>query len=90
MTSGAPQGSILGPLFFLIFINDLPEMCRNLWPLLFADDAKFVNIGLLQRVAQTDLNDVIEWSIVNKLPFKLSKCLHMAIMKSSATLHFDN
>ena len=90
VTSGVPQGSILGPLLFLIFINDLPEMCRNLWPLLFADDAKFVNIGLPQRVAQTDLNDVIEWSIVNKLPFNLTKCLHMAIMKSSATLHFDN
>ena len=43
-----------------------------------------LNIGLLQRVAQTDLNDVIEWSIVNKLPFNLSKCLHMTIMKSSA------
>ena len=85
VTSGVPQGSVLGPILFLIFINDLPlEVISPL--LLFADDSKIFtrivsetsktnpqgNYG--REVLQRDLNNIKEWANKWKMEFNVDKC----------------
>lgn len=80
-TSGVPQGSVLGPILFIIFINDLPKLVQSKI-LLFADDIKvWANITTYQdcMLLQQDLNAIHEWSIRNKLPFNFSKCKMLQI-----------
>ena len=82
--SGVPQGSILGPLMFLVFINDIASITTN--PLLlFADDIKIwarldsPNDG---ETLQSDLNKLNNWAINNRLPFNTSKCTCLHIKNS--------
>ena len=71
--SGIPQGSILGPILFTIFINDLPECISGLCKI-FADDTKIYNKSSERLKIQEDLDSVNEWSQAWQLPFNNSKC----------------
>ena len=66
VTSGVPQGSILGPLLFLIFINNMPNVISKDTSLpLFADDSKCFRLILGQKDGdelQDDLNKLLTWS----------------------------
>ena len=74
VTNGVPQGSLLACLFFVIYVNDLPETCRAVVPLLCADDAKFISVNKSSRICQMDLARVMKWSEQHKLPLNVEKC----------------
>lgn len=76
-TSGVPQGSTLGPLLFILFINDLPEIINYSKCLLFADDLKlFMRVTDIQDCfkLQSDLDNLILWCSRNKLFLNIQKC----------------
>jgi hypothetical protein len=73
--SGVPQGSILGPILFLLYINDIEQCSKLLSFILFADDTNifYSNSCLksLNGILQTEINKVTEWLNVNKLSLNI-------------------
>lgn len=74
--SGIPQGSVLGPILFLIYINDISEGINSVIKI-FADDTKIfraLNMHTDNILLQIDLDRLLEWSAKWQLPFNVSKC----------------
>ena len=84
MKTGIPQGPGLGPLLFLIYINDLPK-CLNAGskPDMFADDIQIStashDIEVITETLNSDLNNAESWVFANKLTLNNSKTEYMII-----------
>ena len=86
MTCGTPQGSILGPLFFLLYVNDLKINFNNVNTLMYADDTVLYTSGkslnVLAQNMQASLDNFVNWTSKNKLTINESKTKLMLFSSS--------
>ena len=97
MTSCVPQGSVLGPLLFLLYINDLPENIQS-QARLFADDtAIYLTVTSMQdkQVIQSDLGSLQHWERTWDMEFNPDKCqvikitCSKSLVKSRYFMHYQ-
>ena len=86
VTCGVPQGSILGPLLFIICINNFSKVSDKLFHVLFSDDTNVFlngkNMNMLIDTIQPELSRLYIWLLANKLSLSLSKTHFMVFHRA--------
>ena len=91
VTSGVPQGSHLGPLLFILFMDDATKVFSSSTCLLYADDLKILKVikNVLDASAlQRDLNRLLQWCEVNQLYLNIKKCNVISFTRKRSKIEF--
>ena len=90
---GVPQGSILGPLLFLIYINDIPNICQIAKFILYADDANIIvtgsNITEIKNNIYILTQKLVTWVNINGLALNLKKTKYMLFSRKRGLEDFE-
>ena len=87
VTSGVPQGSVLGPLLFVLYVNDIPDIIKS-EVRIFADDTKVwrrIKDSNDCKILQDDLTNICTWSDKWLLKLHVGKCKKMSIVRNNHT-----
>ena len=94
ITCGVPQGSILGPLLFILYINDIVKVSTVLKPVLFADDTSLfyahIDLDTLIEEINEKLQKITTWFHTHKLSLNKKKSNFIIFFSKGKTYNTDN